>query len=115
MTEDCRQVTYVIVIPADMAPEAAEALTILQAIQLPLETPTVTSCSHSRGQSSADSQALFDTGSPGCQRKAQIHAAEKTLLYFNSSRDEEMIHYVLLLRHGTTQNTHLFCTIYSIE
>lgn len=80
MTEDCWQVTYAIVISADMAPEAAEPLILFQALQLPSETPAVTSCSHSGGQSSADSQALFDTDSPGCQRKAQIRAAEETPL-----------------------------------
>lgn len=51
-TEDSWQVTYVIVILADTAPEAAEALVL----SLQSKPPTVTSCCHSDGQRSTGLQ-----------------------------------------------------------
>lgn len=77
MTREGWQVTYVIVIRPDTAPEAAEALVLLQAFELPSEPPAITSCSHSEGQGSNGSQHCVGHCASACRG---ITALTKTSL-----------------------------------
>lgn len=81
-------------IPADTAPEAAEALVLLQAFERPSKPPTVTSCSHSEGQGSTGSQHMSFT---------------TALLQLARSAKEQSS---ILLRHGQNSKGTPLCLVY---